>query len=296
MQTFADLLKAIAALLWPVFAFVALFAFRADIRAVLPRLKRGKLLGQEIELQESLVALESSAQQAVAAVATVPQLPSASAAVQVEVAREQSATDRIVAEAARSPKVALIMLAIELESSLRKLLASLGEQLPDKPLSFRQGLRVLAGRGGLPSFVAASAIQFYDVRSRLLHGHRASDDEVLSAIDSGITILRVLSAIPHEQHYVIDPGADVYYNAGGTLLDDTVKAVVIESRTPAGEPLVRTAFPTTRKHFKKGMRVAWEWNPAKTYTQLWYRNSDTGGIEVGWTGSAEFVGRSLDDI
>ena len=61
MTEFATLLQAIAALLWPIFAFTALFVFRSQIADIARRLKKGKLLGQEIELNESLNRLDESA-------------------------------------------------------------------------------------------------------------------------------------------------------------------------------------------------------------------------------------------
>ena len=51
MKDIAELLKAIAALLWPVLSFVALIAFRGELKGLLARLRRGKVLGQEIELE-----------------------------------------------------------------------------------------------------------------------------------------------------------------------------------------------------------------------------------------------------
>ncbi len=59
MSDWANLLRAIAALLWPIFAFVALFLFRREIRKFLNRIKRGKLFGQEVELEEELKRLDA---------------------------------------------------------------------------------------------------------------------------------------------------------------------------------------------------------------------------------------------
>ncbi len=45
---------------------------------------------------------------------------------------------------------------------------------------------------------------------RSVHGHTASDDDILRAIDSGVTILRALQAIPHEVNIVYHPGVAIY--------------------------------------------------------------------------------------
>ncbi|HCG5526981.1 TPA: hypothetical protein NJ013_004389 [Vibrio parahaemolyticus] len=54
MNEISELLKAIAALLWPIFAFVTLFVFKDQIAEAIGRLRKGKLLGQELELSDSL--------------------------------------------------------------------------------------------------------------------------------------------------------------------------------------------------------------------------------------------------
>ena len=54
MSEWANLLRAIAALLWPIFAFVLLLVFKAEIREALNRLKRGKVFGQELEFEKKV--------------------------------------------------------------------------------------------------------------------------------------------------------------------------------------------------------------------------------------------------
>jgi Na+-transporting methylmalonyl-CoA/oxaloacetate decarboxylase beta subunit len=46
----ADLISATASLLWPVIAFTVISWFRPELRALIARIRRGKFLGQEIEL------------------------------------------------------------------------------------------------------------------------------------------------------------------------------------------------------------------------------------------------------
>ncbi len=72
MKEFAELLQGIAALLWPILTFVLLLIFRREIVDVARRLKRGKFLGQELELDKSLDQLEEKAK---AAAEQVPELP-----------------------------------------------------------------------------------------------------------------------------------------------------------------------------------------------------------------------------
>jgi hypothetical protein len=51
MKPAADLLSAIGTLLWPIFAFVVLLMYRKQLETLFDRFKRGKILGQELELE-----------------------------------------------------------------------------------------------------------------------------------------------------------------------------------------------------------------------------------------------------
>src|SRR5687767_14135244 len=104
MQAWSELITAVAALLWPLFAFVALFAFRSELRSLLARIKKGKVLGQEIELQESLAILEVQAQKAVSAATAVPELPTSSGDADRVAYLARDTVARISDQAARSPK------------------------------------------------------------------------------------------------------------------------------------------------------------------------------------------------
>lgn len=57
MDGYSKLISALSSLLWPVFAFVALFVFREQLRVLLnqlAKLNRGKFLGMELEFSDTL--------------------------------------------------------------------------------------------------------------------------------------------------------------------------------------------------------------------------------------------------
>jgi hypothetical protein len=56
----ADLMRALASLAWPGVAILAMYWFRSEIRSLLGRIRKGKFLGNEFELD----ALESKAAEA----------------------------------------------------------------------------------------------------------------------------------------------------------------------------------------------------------------------------------------
>jgi hypothetical protein len=59
MTGFTELIRAIAALLWPIFAFCALYMYRRELRELLTRVRKGKLLGSEFEFDAHAAALNA---------------------------------------------------------------------------------------------------------------------------------------------------------------------------------------------------------------------------------------------
>lgn len=295
MADIALVLHSVAALLWPVVAFAALWMFRPQIRELIARLRKGKLLGQEIELGDSLARLENSAVAAQSEVARLPtpaahhfgreneSLPQA----------EASTIERVLTLSAQSPKAALLLLASELEREVRQLHGSLG-LVSRRSVPIHQAIAEL-DQYGLPKHVPSSLRLFWDVRSRLIHGHHAGDADILSAIDSGIAILRALNAIPHEENVVYHPGVTVYSDAACTRQLQGVKGVILETTSPGGASKARRIYPSTRANFVKDKRVSWEWSGENSFEDAWYRDPDTGEIKLAWNSSMEFVGRNLDE-
>ena len=116
MQDFAELLKGIAAVLWPLVVVVAIFVFRKELQALLARLQKAKFLGGELELDESLDQLERTAEALEAEASPTPQeleSPSAESPDAIIIA------PKILEEAGPSPKVALMLLSAELDRAVR---------------------------------------------------------------------------------------------------------------------------------------------------------------------------------
>lgn len=295
MSDISTLLEAIAALVaalfWPGVALTALLLFKREIRDLLGRIRRGVIMGQEIELDE----LDRSAAAAESEVAALPRSESDEHVSQQP--EDEDTIRRVLSEATKSPKAALLLLASEIEQETRELLAAFG-LLGDRPhVPFREAIQILQQKGALPAHVGSSVELFWDARNRLVHGGDASDDAVLRAIDSGITILRALQAVPRETHTVLHPGVEVYADPQGQQVREGVKGVMLESKGPdATVMLMRRMFATTKNHFQKGKRVTWEWNLERRFGESWYRDPDTQEIKKAWTGSLDFVGRHLEDL
>lgn len=294
MKEFATLIEAIAALLWPILVFVALFTFKKQIVHLIGRIKKGKLLGQEIELSESLAQLDKSA---LAVAKQVVSLPAKESGPPKSDAKEKDSVKDVLHEAARSPKAALILLASEIEREARHILASVGHLRGRRHVPFSQALGELDKQfGGLAGHVSGSIKHFGEARSKLVHGGEATTDDILRAIDSGVIILNALRAIPLELNVVYHPGVDIFEDHLCKNMLPNVKGVILETETPGGTRKFFRIFPTTHKHFRKGQRVAWEWNDQLVWGPAWYKDPDSGEIKNAWSSSMEFVGSNLNEV
>lgn len=295
MQEFATLLQALAALLWPAFAFTALFMFRKQFADLLARLKKGKLLGQEIELSESLDKLQQAAQGVQIEVAALPQ-PSPPPKTEAETIQDQTIAQRIISEAGISPKAALISLAVELEKLAREVLATTGHLRGRRFVPIQQAISEVHQVYGLAAHVPSSLHHFWDVRNRLIHNGEGTDENILRAIDSGLAILRALQAMPREVNIVHDPNVPVFSDQALTLPVTNVHGVLLETHSPGGASKTFRIYPSSQNHFAKGKQVSWEWNMSLIVGPAWYRDPATGESKEAWSSSAEFVGRHLDEL
>jgi hypothetical protein len=137
---------------------------------------------------------------------------------------------------------------------------------------------------------------FSDVRNKIIHDQAATDDDILGAIDSGITILKAVNALPNEKNVVYHTGVDIFLDEGCIDKIQGAKGLILQTTSPGGAIRSHRIFPTTRTNYVKGKQVAWEWNSGRKWEAAWYRDPDTSEIKYAWGGSMEFVGRHLEDI
>ena len=295
MKEWAELIKAISSLLWPTFAIVSIFIFKEEISRLLARIKKGKLLGQEIELEESLRQLNIKAIAAVSEVDEIPKPESVRDQAGVEYHQEDP-IKAILDEVSRSPQAGLLLLSAEIEKAIRHIWAYSGLINKGDYGTIHKAISVLSERDSLPKNVVGSLNLFWDIRNKIIHGSFSEDRNIYSAIDSGIHVLKAVKAIPHETHSVYHPGVDVYGDPEGNKLREGVKAVILETTSPGGSSKTKRVYPSTCNHFIKGKKVAWEWNDERRFNESWYRDPDTDEIKYGWSSSMEFVGRKLDEL
>lgn len=190
MDSAATFLNAIASLLWPIFAFVVLWMFRSDLKRILSRVRKGKFLGTEFELD----ALQEFASEAVIDVAALPapSEPKVLSVMQNEVVKK---TNEI---SSRSPKAALLFISGEIEREIRNILGDVYQDDRNKKrvLSLRTGLQILEEKDVLPATVRGSVELFWQLRNRLAHGDEVDSDQIATMIGAGMLIYESLIALP----------------------------------------------------------------------------------------------------
>jgi hypothetical protein len=291
-ELIAPIIQAVASLAWPLVLGFALYSFKEPLVDVSRRLMKAEVLGQKVELRDDLERLNASTK-ATSVEAKVYSERSLSDPKQIEAADAE--IHSIIEKAATDPKLALIALSTALERKGRLALATRGILGNRKAVSLTQALAELA-QYGFPPNLAGSLQLFLDVRNKIVHGETATNDDALRALDSGLTLLRVLDALPNETNIVYHPGVDLFFDANGTRSITDARGLMLETTSPGRTMKTFRIFPTTHKNYEKGKQVTWEWNMDKTWPQAWYRDPDTHKIERAWDQSGEFVGRHIDDV
>jgi hypothetical protein len=208
----ADLISATASLLWPIIAFTVITWFRPELRALLARIRKGKFLGQEIELDEMLAntdeavgkAEETAAENISAATGRAEGTSSAEAQgahaeEKEEIDAAQDEIEEVLREAARSPRIGLMLLSSKLERAARNLAFGVGVVVYPRQAPLNLLIRHLVQTGQLTREDAEALRLFNHARNRIVHGHDADDDEIARAIDSGTRLLRLLLSRPRRK-------------------------------------------------------------------------------------------------
>ncbi len=277
----ANLIHAVAALAWPIVVIVALLLFRSEFQALLGRVKRGKAGPIEFELEDQLSELGERTEEARASLPTPPEPE--------EAAEEHAVAERVLNEAATSPRLALIVLSAEIERKAQEVLAS-----SQDPATWRnRPLAQTIQRLELSPPVRAAYQEFREVRNAIVHGGKATDADALRAIDYGLMILDAIERVPREIHRVVVPSAETFADELGTH-QCGFDAVVLEFVNSVDGAKTEHAYPTT-KDYKEGQIVSWEWG-SQEYPEAWYRDPRDGSIKYGWTASLEFGGRPIEEI
>jgi hypothetical protein len=211
----ADLISAFAALMWPVAVLSIVSWFRPEIRAVLSRIRKGKLLGQEFELDELQAKTEAAeATESTVVAGTGSAAGTSSATAQgarmdapgdIGAAAAQAEIEEVLREASRSPRIGLMLLSAKMERAARDLATDIGLDVSRRPVTLSTMIRQLVQAEQLTDVDGEALNLFNHVRNRIVHGHDAGDDEIARAIDSGTRLLRLLLSRPRPPQGKTEP-------------------------------------------------------------------------------------------
>jgi hypothetical protein len=291
MHDLTDLIHAtselVATAIWPGIVLYILIRYRDEIPPLLHRLRKAGPKGVELDVE--VKRLEESVHEEQQRVAAQPQPPRLE---QPTPATSPVQADSRLAELVSSnPEVGIVALGAVLEREIRDLAGQLGIRDFDR-LSVEELIESLVQRGSLGASVPSGVRLFFDIRNRIAHGVLASPADIAVTTDEGLSLLRVLRAVPHETYRVAEL-APIYLDEQGTQEDSAIRGVRLEVSSPGSGRTAMRIYPT-KQSYKLGARVSWTWDMSETIGFRWYRNPDTGQIEEAWFSSALFAGVELD--
>ena len=289
-------IAALAKLLWPIVTFILVFLFKRDISGILERLRKGKLFGQEVELDPAIKEFRKSVEEAQVEIPTQP--------IQKEVCepRVEGNTDKDipeVLEAAKiNPELGVIKLSSVLEKEIRILAGCLGALPVVKAVPATQVFRNLIEKGYLPKHTNESLKMFWELRNEIVHGHTPKNDRnILMVLDVGLVLLNTIKAIPHEVNIVHNPGVDLFKDKECIVKLEGSNGLILETTSPGKASKAFRIYPTKKSsYYVEGKQVTWEWDLSVVWGKCWYIDPETQEKRIAWESAGEFVGRHVDEL
>lgn len=284
-----ELIISLSKLAWPIFTFTFILIFRKNISSLLPRLKKGKLFGQEFELdsfKEQVQKTESEVQKRLSDVEKYKKIDT-----------EESDDSQIILKAATAdPKLGIIQLATIIEKNIRLLAGSLGFIDVKSTISVKQIFKILVESGDVPKHAIKSLQIFWELRNKIVHGRNVKDTKmILEILDIGLDLLKSIKSLPHPIYTVYKSNIDLYSDDNLETIRENVKGVIIEPRTMSGAKYDKKILPTTLpNYYKQQMVITWEFDLKNTWGRTWYINPDSNDKKIAWDSAGEFTGKKVD--
>lgn len=286
MKEFAELVNAIASLAWPVFAAIVFFHIKDDIKELIGRLKKGKFLGQEIELRDELKDLSTTVE--------AVKMSTTGTNIEDKLQNNLAITRNEINNSQQQPLQIFLTLASKLEMAVNNILARTGWGKGNRFMSLQQAFSHLP-KDWLANDIATSVRKFTKIRNKIIHQyHEVSENEVLTAIDIAFELLNILQSYPVEENRVVDL-IPAYRDPECTNKFVGISALRLRTRNNNMEDFIRL-FPTSENWYEPGQLVSWDWNSSKIHGKAWYIDPDTHEKKEAWQGSMEFCGYPITEI
>jgi len=288
------LIVALASLLWPIVSLIIVLVFRADLAALLKRVRKGKIFGQEMELDPSVEEFQKAVNEAQE---EIPESDVGKEQFQKESDEIDESINAVFKAANTNPELGIIKLSSVLEREIRVLVGSIG-QAPQRRMSTIHVFRILVEKGYIPEHTTKSLQIFWELRNKIVHGHGKEDERnIVKVLDIGLVLLKTIKSIPHEINIVYHPGVMIYRDENCTDELTNAKGLILETTSPGKVEIFKRIFPTTKsEYYVKGKRVSWEWDLSCVWGKTWYKDPDTGEIKNAWDSAGEFNGRNIEDL
>lgn len=284
---------------WQTVALVCvslLLALAPKLEYLLPLVKKLKWGEAEIELQEKAEEVAESVEKSEAQVASLPLRAGDDSS------SERKSTAKRLLDASREAQIirlasddrlaAILMLAIEIEREVLFLNGMLGLRNKAKSGSLRESIQLLQQQKTITPEIANALIEFSQLRNQIVHSlvRFTPDDPILiSALDSGLRLLRLLKAIPRPIYKVKKTNVPLFKNPDRTEPIKDVSAVILETITQDGMVEERI-FPAGRD-FIEGEVVGWDWDMTRICGKAYYWDETLKRVRSGWDSSAAFAGK-----
>jgi hypothetical protein len=118
-----------------------------------------------------------------------------------------------------------------------------------------------------------------------LSGRNRSDaDEIIDPNPGSIEWM------PARPYRVLHTNLSIYSDPLCTSKIEDAHLIVLKSEDPKSQISIQECMPT-RKKYRVGQLVQWDLNNKKVWQNCWYKNPETGAVEMAWTHAVEFIGK-----
>lgn len=212
----------------------------------------------------------------------------------------EQAERQILELALASPKAAFMLLILEIDRELRKLLATTGalkryleNPAPTPPVA----LNILSSVAGatVPVELKTKIAEFWTLRNIMMHQQGEYPPSVV--FDHGLSVLRVLRSVARPSYIVRKANVDLFSDKNCRVRRQDVKGVLIETFGADGKSQIKQVHPS-RQEYKEGMSLTWEWNYDRQvgWDVTWYKNHENEQCTLAWSESMEFIGRDINQV
>jgi hypothetical protein len=284
MKNLSSVLSSLASLAWPAVVFYIFYVLQDDIKKLIGRLRKGKIFGQEIELDEEISQVENAVETVLEIIPNTQPTPNSA----------PDYREHVLAAADRSTLGTFLRVSSDLELLVNHILARTGWHQGRQKYTIKEGFARIP-QNWVSKEILRTVQQFSHLRNRIIHESRmVPEEDVRRATEIAFSLIEVLKGYTIDENRVKDV-VELYVDAEGQIPAVDVKGLRLETKRQGSAPSV-SIFPTTKTWYKPGQLVSSEWNMSNVYNQHFYRDPEGDELKAAWLQSAEYVGEPLDEL